>query len=70
MNIRILTLIGVMGTMIASAALACDEPAAAGADTALEPFQFVSSVSNVQGSDSDLIDCFYDANRGHPACQI
>jgi hypothetical protein len=70
MNIRILTLIGVMGTMIATAAVACDETATAGADVALDATQVVSSVSGKPGDDSSLIDCFYDANRAHPACQI
>jgi hypothetical protein len=69
MNIRILTLIGVMGTMIATAALACDETATAGADAASEATQVVSGVSSELGGDSNLIDCFYDANRAHPACQ-
>jgi len=56
MNIRIRNIVGVMGMMIATAALACDEPEAADAGAASEPFQVVSSAASETRSNSDLTD--------------
>jgi hypothetical protein len=69
MNIRILTLIGVMGTIISATALACDDSLMVSANEASEPSQVVANAASVRGDDSELIDCFYEANRGHSACQ-
>jgi hypothetical protein len=55
MNIRILNIVGVMGMMIATAALACDEPETADAGAASETFQVVSSAASETRSDSDPI---------------
>jgi hypothetical protein len=53
MKIRILNIVGVMGMMIASAALACDEPVTADAGATSEQVQIVSSAAGETKSDSN-----------------
>ncbi len=53
MKIRILNIVGVMGMMIASAVLACDEPVTADSGAEPEQVQAVSSASSETKSDSN-----------------
>jgi hypothetical protein len=53
MKIRIQNIVGVMGMIIAGAALACDEPVTADAGATSEQVQVVSSAAGETKSDSN-----------------